>query len=504
MPTTRRALLLPPMLRALGAWQAEPSPEGGAALVREIAAVAALLDLRLDRLQVSAPPLPELAVEVEPALDPGATDYPLRVPGSDETIGVARIGGDARQAATLVRAVEFAFAAAQSRAAADRAARQLTALDLAVRGISAHLDLERVLTEIVDRVRELADAQYAALGIVDADGVITRFITSGISPEEHRRIGTLPRGRGLLGKIIRENRAYRIPDIGAHPESYGFPPHHPPMTSFLGLPISARGEAIGRLYLTNKQGAAEFSAEDERLVEMFALHAGIAIENARLLEQERRLAIVDERDRISRDLHDSVIQALYGQTLALDDVPELVEEDPAEAGRRVDEAVEAINAVIRDIRNFIFGLRPVLLEGGNLEQGLEHLAAELRRNGAVEVGVSVDGSGEMLDDLPIEQVAELLAVAREALSNVARHADAGRADVRLAITPDEIRLEITDDGRGFDAEREAARGHHGLANMRARSRALGGSFSVASAPRGGTRIIVVIPRRAAGADGGNA
>ena len=366
------------------------------------------------------------------------------------------------------------------------------ALDQAVRGISGELDLDRVLQLIADRVRELVDAEYAAIGIVDRDGAIERFITSGMSDEVRTRIGALPRGRGLLGLIIREGETVRIPEIAAHPESYGFPPHHPPMSSFLGMPITSRGTPVGRLYLTNKRGAAEFGDADQALVEVFALHAGIAIENARLYEQVQRLAIVDERDRISRDLHDSVIQAIYAQTLALDDVPDMVSSEPHEASRRVDEAIDALHAVIRDIRNFIFGLRPVLLESGDLGEGLEHLAKELRRSGGVVVTVDVDDPTADLSRLPIETVAELLAITREALSNVARHARATRCEVRLASTRDELRLEVRDDGSGFDASAATERGHHGLANMRVRAGALGGKLEIRSTETAGTRIIVTL------------
>jgi signal transduction histidine kinase len=373
-----------------------------------------------------------------------------------------------------------------------RAVRQLRALDEAVRGISGVLEVDRVLQLIADRVRDLAEAQYAAIGIVDSDGAIERFITSGITDEERARIGDLPRGRGLLGLIIRENRSYRIADIGAHPESYGFPPSHPPMNSFLGMPIRAAGTAVGRLYLTNKIGAAEFSADDQDVVERFALHAGIAMQSARLHDQVRRLAVVDERDRISRDLHDSVIQAIYAQTLALDDVPELVTEDPGEAARRVDAAIDALQSVIRDIRNFIFGLRSVLLESGSLVDGLALLADELRRNGGVDVELATSVAAETLDDLPVEVVAELLAVTREALSNVARHASASRARVALIADGTSLRLEVSDDGRGFDAGAALEAGHQGLANMRARTMALEGTFEVGSGSDG-TRIIVTVP-----------
>ena len=497
-PTSRPTILLASVLEALEAWLATPGAETAAALGDAVVNVAARLDVSLDALHLTAPPLPELHVVPSPGR--AGEDRPLLTAGDERPIGSIRLGGDPGQADALAGTLEQLFAFAQARARADRAAGQLHALEQAVRGIGGVLDHARVLQLIADEVRALAAAEYAAIGIVDRDGAIEAFITSGISDEERARIGNLPRGRGLLGLIIRESRTYRIADIGSHPESYGFPPNHPGMTSFLGVPITASGQPVGRLYLTNKVGAAEFSEEDEALVEMFALHAGIAIENARLHDQVRRLAVVDERDRISRDLHDGVIQAIYAQTLSLDDVPELVEVNPAEASQRVDDAIDALHAVIRDIRNFIFGLRPVLLESGGLADGLDVLATELRRNGGIDVETTVAPGAGNLDGMPIEIVAELLAVVREALSNIARHARASRASVILDGQPGELRLEIVDDGRGFDADGAPAGGHHGLPNMRARVEALGGRFDVDSGDAG-TRIIVSVPRRWAPREG---
>ncbi len=367
----------------------------------------------------------------------------------------------------------------------------IQALDAAVRGIGGVLDVDEVLQLITDRVRPLVGARYAALGIVDEAGLITRFVTSGITAAQREAIGDLPRGRGLLGLIIRENRSYRIPHIAEHPQRYGFPPNHPPMESFLGVPVTVKGEAIGRLYLTDKQGAPEFSIEDEALVETFALHAGIAMENARLHEEVQRLAIVDERDRISRDLHDSVIQGIYGVTLSLDDVPELMEDAPEEARQRVDDAIDALHAVIRDIRTFIFGLRPLLLDSGSLLDGLHALVTELRRNTAIELDIT----GEAPAGMPIETVAELLAIAREALANVARHASSAHAWIRVdTVDGAELRLEIADDGRGMPSQvGTPEHGHHGLANMRARAQAIGGRFEIGTREGGGTRIIATVP-----------
>jgi len=368
------------------------------------------------------------------------------------------------------------------------------ALDAAVRGISGVLDPEQVLQLIVDRVRGLVSAQYAALGIVDSEGQITQFITSGITAEERHAIGNLPRGRGLLGLIIRENRSYRIPTIGAHPESYGFPPNHPPMDSFLGVPVTVEDEVVGRLYLTNKQGANEFSPNDQALVETFALHAGIAIENARLHEQVQRLAVFDERDRISRDLHDSVIQMIYAVTLSLEDIPDLVTSAPEEAAERADTAVDQLHGVIRDIRHFIFGLRPILLDSGSLDEGLRSLAGELQRNTATEISIR----GDAPEDLPLTIVADLLAIAREALANVARHARAREATIDVVNQDGRLTLEIADDGQGMNVTQPRDHGHNGLANMRARADALGGTFVLDSQPGSGTRVIIDVPVPARG------
>jgi signal transduction histidine kinase len=365
----------------------------------------------------------------------------------------------------------------------------LAALDEAVRGISNVLDIERVLQLIVDNVRDLVAARYAALGIVDDAGQITEFVTSGITAEQRNAIGDLPHGRGLLGLIIRENRSVRIDDIASHPDSSGFPPNHPPMRSFLGAPIISEGQPVGRLYLTDKQGADRFSAADQQLVEVFALHAGIAMRNAELHARVGRLAIVDERDRISRELHDSVIQAIYAVTLTLDDVPELMRDEPDEALERVDKSIDALHGVIRDIRNFIFGLRPLLLESGGLLDGLRSLADEIQRNTAIAIEVE----GEEPEELPIHTVAEALAISREALANVARHSGASAASVSVERSDDVVLLQVADNGRGFVSDGDSVPGHHGLANMRSRTLALGGTLEVDSQPGTGTRIIATLP-----------
>jgi len=366
----------------------------------------------------------------------------------------------------------------------------LGALEEAARAIAGVLAIEDVLQLIVDRVRDLVDAEYAALGIVDPSGQIERFITAGIDSAARAAIGPLPHGRGLLGLIIREGRSYRIPSIAGHPDSSGFPPNHPPMTSFLGVQVVARGKRVGNLYLTDKHGAAEFSAADQSLVETFALHAGIAIDNARLHAQAARVAVADERDRIGRDLHDGIIQALYAVSLSLEDVPDLMSETPTEAARRVDQSIESIHLTIRDIRNFIYGLRPEAIDGSQVVAGIAALAQEVREGGLIDVVATLDPAAD--PRLAPEAGVELLSLVREALSNAVRHGKPRHVDVLLGRTPDGSILEIADDGVGFDPTATPADGHHGLMNMRVRAEAIGGRLDVESQPGAGTRVRLFI------------
>ena len=369
-----------------------------------------------------------------------------------------------------------------------------SALDAAVRGIAGLAPLNDVLQVIVDRVRPLVSAQYAALGIVDPGGRIERFITSGMDDETRRRIGDLPEGHGLLGLIIRENRSFRIPDINVDPRRYGFPPNHPPMTSFLGVPISLRGVSLGRLYLTNKLGAPGFSEDDTALVETFALHAGIAMENARLHEQHQRLAVVDERERISKDLHDGIIQNLYAVGLSLEDVAEDLESDNADAAARVGRAIDSIHLSIQDIRNFIFGLRPELLEHASLIEGLAVLVEEYRHNTMIDLDLNA-AEGLVQPDPTV--TSHLLAIAGEALSNVVRHSHASRAQVTVLPVDDETsELRIEDNGIGFAPSGSTKMGHQGVANIRDRVNRIGGELVIDSEPGRGTRLTVRFPHLA--------
>ena len=370
----------------------------------------------------------------------------------------------------------------------------IDALDAATRAIAGELDLDRVLQLIVDSARGLVQARYAALGIMDASGRIERFITSGISAEARARIGSPPRGHGLLGLIIRDARSYRIPDISKHPDAYGFPPGHPPMHSLLGLPVRAGGQTIGNFYLTDKEGVDEFSEQDQRLVEMFALHAGIAIQNARLHARVQRLAVLDERLRIGRDLHDGIIQGIYAVALSLEDVPDLMEEDAAEASQRVDRAIDRLNTTIGEIRTFIIGLGADTVQIA-IGARLAGLADELLLSSGARMALDLDLAdvGEVDERLSPEGATQLLQIAREALSNAIRHSGAPRARLSLRAQDDHAVLSVKDNGCGFDPAAPRGAGHLGLANLHDRAASVGGTLEISSHVGAGTRIIVRLP-----------
>ncbi|GAC1432106.1 MAG: hypothetical protein NVSMB65_05690 [Chloroflexota bacterium] len=364
---------------------------------------------------------------------------------------------------------------------------QLEALDTASRTLTSELALDQVLQRIVEIAAQISGARYGALGVVGPDGYLSDFITTGLSPAERERIGPLPHGHGLLGLLIRVGRPVRVANINRDPRRIGFPPHHPPMTSLLGVPVRVRGEVVGDLYLTDKEGAPEFSEDDQRLIELLAAHAGIAIENARLYAQLRDLSTLSERARIGRDLHDGIIPDLYATTLQLENVASDLE---GSAQDRLLGLAETISGVIGDVRAYIEGLRSQRFRGRALEEALAALVAEMAEGSGPPVTLTLTGSTVTLPD---ELVTALLQIAREALANVARHAQATRAEVHLASEPAEVRLRVQDDGEGFDLGVAQDEGHRGLRNLHSRVEEAGGQLTVESAPGGGTIITARVP-----------
>jgi signal transduction histidine kinase len=524
--------------------------------------------------------------------------------------------------------------------------------------LHSELSLAAVLQRIIELAAEITDARYGAVGVIGPRGRLVEFITTGITPEEREAIGDPPVGHGILGVLIREAHPVRIRDITTHPHSFGFPPNHPPMHSFLGAPIEARGEVFGNIYLAEKQFAEEFSEEDERAIELLAAQAGVAIENARLYEEagrrarmleamreisnailsraetsevldliarrarelvgadlasvhvpvpgalqlvveaadgelaetvrgerfpiegsisgevvragraivvddaskdprayqplvrlqhmgpavfvpltsqgkafgtlaaanekandrERRgfsaddvsvleafgaqaalaldyegtraelerLLVLEDRERIAKELHDGVIQALFAVGMGLQGTA-LMSGDP-ELGERIEGAVGELDRVIRDLRNYIFGLRPGILADRQLDQALRHLGDEFQQRSGVVTVVEVDAT--VAAELS-NRAGDLVQLVRESLSNVGRHAQATTVRVSLFRRDDHAVVEVDDDGTGFDTE-TATRGE-GLTNLEKRVEALGGKATIQSTPGLGTTVLLELP-----------
>lgn len=544
---------------------------------------------------------------------------------------------------------------------------RLIALHQASLELVKDVSLETLLERIATVACEQADARYAALGVLDTHGKLEKFISVGMTEKDIKRIAHPPKGHGLIGALMNSKEPLRVPVIRDHPKSFGFPAYHPPMRSFLGVPIRTGDRQLGQIYLTEKKDAPEFTADDEKIIQMLAAYAataitnarlyeqmrerdialtrrnvdmallngiastltssleldeilnktlglvmnymrveageiflleeddkslrmvlhrgqaaeafwtrnvfkvgdgyigivaetrkpvvsndlandvrflreavvkagfrqiacipllsgenlmgvmsvstlsrepiddrnvemmaavgnwaGLAIENARLHSNARRLAILEERERIGMDLHDGIIQSIYGVGLSLESAFHSVEENPNDAKQRVQHAIDGLNQAIRDLRSYILDLRPRQLGSDGLMAGIKRLSAEYRANTFADVLITEPESD--LIDLPQGHVLTLFHICQEALANSAKHARAKKIQIAVWATDERVLMEINDDGKGFDIDSMNENIGHGLANMRTRARSIGGDVDISSAPNEGTTVLAWVPR----------
>jgi signal transduction histidine kinase len=356
----------------------------------------------------------------------------------------------------------------------------------AVLMIEAAVELPLLLRHLIEEACSLVDARYGALGVLnEARTGLEPFITVGLSDAEEEAIGARPTGRGVLGVLIAEPTSLRLADLGSHPDSYGFPSHHPPMKSFLGVTVRVRSTVYGNLYLTDKIGADEFSNQDQALAEALAVAAGIAIENTRLHERVRILSVLDDRDRIARDLHDRVIQRVYAVGMSLQGAVRLSE--PDQIVERVNKAVDDLDTTVTEIRTAIFELG-----NRNITGGLRHSVLELTEEMASSLGARPDVTfNGAVDNTISQRIADsLLAVLREALTNAGKHAKATGYLVTISVA-DDVSLEVQDNGIGIELSQAVGPGL-GLVNLRSRAERLGGTFEIQSGEFG-TRLLWRVP-----------
>jgi signal transduction histidine kinase len=526
--------------------------------------------------------------------------------------------------------------------------------------------LDNLLEKLAKTALEQVNASYAAVGIVDDNGKLEKFIPIGMTRAEIDQMDHPPVGLGLIGELMRSPESIRIRDMSKDPRSVGFPSHHPKMRSFLGVPIRHGSHLLGQIYLTDKDGNNEFTPEDQKLIEMLASYAAVAISNARLYrsliqrdrvltrrnenlalldqlastlssstdldsilengvnqlmdylrlevaeihirlansqnlvlkvhrgeavanlwkknaytigegtvgrtalagnpvvlniteneyadlnpeaqsrgiheiavlpmngrlgavgvlsvatchpqpldelevqflqaiaswvatavenvwlnDQGKRLAILEERDRIGMDLHDGIIQSIYGVGLTLEHARLLIKENPEQSTGRIEQAIKDLNHTIRDIRAYILDLRPRQLKEENLIQGINRLVAEFKANTLIDTYLS--GSEEDFKDLPDSQAVALFHICQEALANIAKHAKAHRVDVVVWKTLDRALIEIKDDGRGFDMDKIKKSIGHGLSNMETRAANASGELDITTEAGVGTSVLAWVP-----------
>lgn len=358
----------------------------------------------------------------------------------------------------------------------------MSALIDAAAGVVGETDLERVLRRLVAEARAATGAKYGALGVIGEHGVLSEFLYEGIGSEQALAIGHLPTGRGVLGTVVRLNRTIKLERISDHPDTVGFPEHHPPMVSFLGVPVAVGDLAFGNLYLTEKDGG--FTDQDVVVVEALSRIAGSAVRTARLQERLRRVAVVEDRQRIARELHDSVIQEMFAVGLGLQGLSQIVESEQAEA--TLLDAVDRLDRAVETLRKYIFELRRDPEMSPALDTRLQQLVS--RMGLAYPAKVTLDLALEARVDGTIED--EVLAIVTECLSNALRHSAAESVDVTVRLTAGGHQIVISDNGHGFDVD-EAISGM-GLDNLRTRVENMAGELTVASSATG-TTITVSLP-----------
>ncbi|MFG2142038.1 GAF domain-containing sensor histidine kinase [Streptomyces sp. NPDC048650] len=375
----------------------------------------------------------------------------------------------------------------------------IPAVSTAILAMSRHLEVRDVLKTIVASARELLDAEYAALGVPDDHGGFAQFVVDGVSAEQWKAIGPLPRQHGILAAMLHNATPERLADVREDPRFGGWPAAHPDMSDFLGLPVADGDEILGALFLANKRcpesplargDGCGFTEDDERLLGILAQHAAIALTNARLYERSRELTIAGERARLAHELHDAVAQKLFSLRLTAQAATALVDRDPARAKDELHQVAALAAEAADELRAAVVELRPAALDEDGLIATLRSQAQVLDRAHTARVSFAAEG----VRALPAAQEEALLRVAQEALHNALRHSGAGHVEVTLSRHHQGALLRIADNGRGFDTGLVRRAGRHlGLVSMRDRAGGVGGTLRVESEPGKGTAVEMEVP-----------
>jgi len=351
--------------------------------------------------------------------------------------------------------------------------------------IVEQVDMQTLLNSTIDTAMELTSARYGALGVVDRHGVISEFHHRGVSQSVADGIGDAPVGRGVLGDISHHGGVVRVEDITEHSGYTGMPSDHPHMSSFLGVPVKVRDKIFGNLYVTEKPGG--FDEQDELAMKALAVAAGAGIDSIYMSQELRDTAIREDRDRIAREVHDSVIQNLFAVGLGLQ-THAAGEDGDSNMRAAMEDAAVAIDTSIAELRRLIYDLHGDLPRRALLATEIEELVDRL--GGAYEVPVIVSVSGTV-PELDASLLDDVLQIVTEGVSNALRHSGARSIEVSLSADERSLLLTITDDGHGFDVAN--ATSGLGLTNMRTRTTRAGGELGIESDHARGTSVEARIP-----------
>jgi signal transduction histidine kinase len=348
--------------------------------------------------------------------------------------------------------------------------------------------VEQVLERIAQVSSDLVKARYSALGVPDGKGGLKYFKVAGLTPEQIRHIQHLPLGKGLLGVVMNERQPLRLERMTNDPRSSGFCAAHPSMTSFLGVPIQAAAQLLGILYLCDRIDGQPFSEQDQWLAETMAGYAALAIAGAELSEQQSRLNILEERERIGMELHDGVIQSLYAIGMHLDLMRTGTDLQPSDLNSTIDN----LNIVIEDVRRYILNLKPT--KSKTIYSSFRDLLDRLHIPGSVRVEIDAPDQPPPFTPATFEAICQ---IANEALSNAVRHANARSIKISTYEDSNHFLIIIADDGQGFDMQRLGEYEGLGLRNIQQRAYLYGGHVDIQTAPGKGTRLTITIPIRLA-------
>ena len=361
----------------------------------------------------------------------------------------------------------------------------LALLNSIAEALTASRNRDEILKKTIHLVMEYMHAQAGEIFLLDEDQQTLRLaLHEGHALESFWACDHFEIGEDIIGIVAQKGEPIvgdELPDAIANA---GF-------KQIACFPLTSTGRLVGVLSLVTRN-SAPMENHDIQIITAIGNWAGLAIENVRLLDNARRLAVLEERERIGMDLHDGIIQSIYGVGLALEDARLLTQEDATKAQERIGQAIDSLNHTIRDIRSYILDLRPRQFSNENLMDGLKRLLAEFCANTMSEGNLR--GVPEELDSLPQSHAVALFHICQEALANTAKHAAARKVDVSVWTTPDRVVMEIKDNGKGFEMSEAKTTLGHGLANMQTRIHQLGGDVEISSLPNEGTSVLAWAPK----------